>query len=325
MVETSIFSQPNKVGKSRLKSGGVKRGIFLTSMLALSVSHFLIFWVYMNFETVRLTFFEYDIYNELNFIGFERYVKIFKEFFIYENNEANLNAFFNTFRAIFINIVIFPLALYTAYAFYKKVYGEKIFRVIFYLPSIISLVALTMAYRSMFDGNLGGPVAEIFKTFGVDTNKWLDVNQPDNTQIWTIIYIFAILMGLGTNVVLMSGAMLRIPQDIPEALQIDGCGYFREMFSVTIPLIMPTITTWGIAIFTSVFGFMMQPMLIALTEGYENKTMTIPWLLFNMVQSGSKKNLLWSATCGIMFSVFMLPFTLGIRFLLEKVTPDVDF
>lgn len=321
MAETSILLQP----KRKKKRIGVKRGIFLTCMLALSVSNFLVFWVYMNFETIRLTFFEYDVYNELKFIGFDRYVKIFKEFFIYEGNESNLNAFVNTFRAIVINIIIFPLALYTAYAFYKKVYGEKIFRVIFYLPSIISLVALTMAYRSMFDGNLGGPVAEIFKSFGVDTNKWLDVTQSDNTQIWTIIYIFAILMGLGTNVILMSGAMLRIPQDIPEALQIDGCGYFREMFSVTIPLIMPTITTWGIAIFTSVFGFMMQPMLIALTGGYEGKTMTIPWLLFNMVQSGKRDNLLWSATCGIMFSVFMLPFTLGIRFLLERVTPDVDF
>ena len=114
-------------------------------------------------------------------------------------------------------------------------------------------------------------------------------------------------------------------QEIPEALQIDGCSYFREMFSVTIPLIMPTITTWAIAIFTSVFGFMLQPMLIAVSAGYENKVMTIPWLMFNMVQSQNQENLLTAATIGIMFSVFMLPFTLGVRFLLERVTPDVDF
>ena len=314
----------NGAGKQK-KTVNWKRGIFLTCLLALSVSHFLIFWVYMNFETVRLTFFKYNMYNELTFVGFERYEKIFKEFFIYEGHEAYLNTFLNTFRAILINVVIFPLALYTAYSFYKKVYGEKFFRVIFYMPSVISMVALTMAYRSMFDGNIGGPVAEIFSWFDINTNKWLDVGLPDNTQIWPIIYVFSILMGLGTNVILMSGAMLRIPQEIPEALQIDGCGYFREMFSVTIPLIMPTITTWSIAIFTSVFGFMMQPMLIAVVGGYENRTMTIPWFLFNMVQSQGKENLLYAATLGIMFSVFMLPFTLGIRLVLEKFTPDVDF
>ncbi len=224
-----------------------------------------------------------------------------------------------------VNIIIFPLALYTAYAFYKKVYGEKFFRVIFYLPSVISLVALTMSYRSMFDGNIGVLLAELFSLFGANTNEWLDVGLPNNTQIWTIIYVFSILMGLGTNVILMSGAMLRIPQEIPEALQIDGCSYFREMFSVTVPLIMPTITTWAIAIFTSVFGFMLQPMLIAVSPGYENKVMTIPWLMFNMVQSQNQENLLTAATIGIMFSVFMLPFTLGIRFLLERFTPDVDF
>ena len=60
-------------------------------------------------------------------------------------------------------------------------------------------------------------------------------------------------------------------------------------------------------------------------SGYENKVMTIPWLMFNMVQSQKTENLLTAATIGIMFSVFMLPFTLGIRFLLESVTPDVDF
>ena len=314
----------NGAGKQK-KTVNWKRGIFLTCLLALSVSHFLIFWVYMNFETVRLTFFKYNMYNELTFVGFERYEKIFKEFFIYEGHESYLNTFLNTFRAILINVVIFPLAVYTAYSFYKKVYGEKFFRVIFYMPSVISMVALTMAYRSMFDGNIGGPVAEIFSWFDINTNKWLDVGLPDNTQIWPIIYVFSILMGLGTNVILMSGAMLRIPQEIPEALQIDGCGYFREMFSVTIPLIMPTITTWSIAIFTSVFGFMMQPMLIAVVGGYENRTMTIPWFLFNMVQSQGKENLLYAATLGIMFSVFMLPFTLGIRLVLEKFTPDVDF
>ena len=316
--------QQNTLGTKK-KQVNVGRGIFLTCLLVLSVSHFLIFWVYMNFETVRLTFFEYNMYNELEFIGFERYVDIFKDFFIEENNQANLNIFFNTFRAIVVNIIIFPLAIYTAYAFYKKVYGEKFFRVIFYLPSVISLVALTMAYRSMFDGNIGGPIAELFSLFGVNTKVWLDVGLPENTQIWTIIYVFSILMGLGTNVILMSGAMLRIPQDIPEALQIDGCSYFGEMFCVTIPLIMPTITTWAIAIFTSVFGFMLQPMLIAVSAGYENKVMTLPWLMFNMVQSQGKENLLTAATIGIMFSVFMLPFTLGIRSVLESVTPDVDF
>ena len=302
-----------------------KRGLFLACLLTLSVSHFLIFWVYMNFETVRLTFFEYNMYNELKFIAFERYVDIFEDFFIKENNQSNLNIFFNTFRAIIINIIIFPLALYTAYAFYKKVYGEKFFRVIFYLPSVISLVALTMAYRSMFDGNIGGPIAELFSVFGVNTKVWLDVGLPENTQIWTLIYVFSILMGLGTNVILMSGAMLRIPQEIPEALQIDGCGYFRELFSVTIPLIMPTITTWSIAIFTSVFGFMMQPMLIAKNEGPAGDVMTIPWMMFNWVNSGKEKPLLDAATLGIMFSIFMLPFTLGVRYVLEKLTPDVDF
>ena len=55
--------QLNNSGKK--KKINVKRGIFLTCLLTLSVSHFLIFWVYMNFETIRLTFFEYNRFNDL--------------------------------------------------------------------------------------------------------------------------------------------------------------------------------------------------------------------------------------------------------------------
>lgn len=317
--------QPTALGGKKRKKINKKRCVFLTLMLTLSISNFLVFWVYMNLETIRLTFFKYNMYGELNFCGFEQYVNVFKDFFINPGHESMLNTFFNTFRAIIINVVILPLALYSAYAFYKKVYGLKFFRLIFYMPSVISIVALAMAYRYMFDGNVGGPIAKIFSAVGVNTNKWLDVNEPSNTQIWTLIYIYGVLTGLGTNVVLMTGAMLRIPQDIPEALQLDGCGYFREFVSVTIPLIMPTITTWVMAIFGSVFGFMMQPMLIAKTGGYENKVMTIPWLTYNMVASQNNKSLLYSATLGLMFSVFMMPFTLSFRYLMEKVTPDVDF
>lgn len=300
-----------------------KRAIFIALFLAISLAHFAIFWVYINVDTIRLTLFTYNPNTE-QYIwnNFKNYIDIFKNIFLKENI-VSYRMFLNTFHAILINIIIFPLALITSYAFYKKCYGTSIFRVIFYLPSIISLVILTMAFKAMFRPGTG-PVYEFFKIFGY-TPSWLSFAEGSKT-IWPLIYIFCILNGLSTNVILMSSAMLKIPTEIPEAAKLDGCGFFRELFTISVPLIMPTITTWITAILTSVFGFYLQPMLIAMNHD-NGSTLTIPWQIFSSVADGGDNptNLIAAASLGIFLSLFMLPWVIVIRYVLNKVTPKVTF
>lgn len=311
-----------KYAKAIHRKNSIRKGFFIASLLFLSVSHFLVFWLYVNIQTVALTFQRFNaITGEYVFNGFELYKRLFRNVFMGED-PTMFRAFLNTLHAWAINLIIFPLALITAYAFYKKVYGEKVFRVIFYLPSIISIVVLTMAYRYMFYTGTG-PVAQFFALFGY-TPEWLST-ALDSKTIWPLIYVYCILMGLSTNVLLMSGAMLRIPTEITESIELEGCGFFRELFSITIPLIMPTITAWGLMIVTSVFGFTMQPMLIAVTPGENGKALTLPWYIFESVQSGRESSLLNAATIGIIFSVLMFPLVFVVRFLSNKFTPDVSF
>ncbi len=312
-------------------SSKIKLYLFVALMLSLSLFHFIVFYVYVNFDTVRLTFFRFDeIENAYVFYGFKNYADVIRHTFI-ERKASDLNTFVNTFRAILINLIILPLAVITAYAFYKKVYGEKTFRVIFYLPSIISIVVQCSAFLAMFKTyvyngeEFYGPYNRFFRLFGY-APQWLSVGAEGNTM-WPLIYAFAIIAGLGTNVILMSSAMLRIPVSITEASQLDGCGFYRELFSITLPLIMPTITTWVTMIIASVFGFFMQPML--LTEGArgtDNKFYTIPWAIFDQVQNGAAKATIpTAATLGILLSVIIMPIVALMRWLFKKLTPEVAF
>lgn len=309
----------------------LKLYFFIAVMLSISFLHFVIFWVYVNFDTVRLTFFRFDeITNGYVFTGFKNYADIIRHTFI-EARAADLNMFLNTFRAIAINLIILPIALLTAYAFYKKVYGEKAFRVIFYLPSIISIVVQCSAFLAMFKTytyngeEFYGPYNSFFRLFGY-APQWLSVGSEGNTM-WPLIYAFSIIAGLGTNVILMSSAMLRIPSSITEAAELDGCGFYKELFVITLPLIMPTITTWMTMILTSVFGFFMQPML--LTEGArgtDSRFYTIPWHIFDQVQNGaSKATIPVAATFGITLSAIVLPIVALMRWLCNKFTPEVSF
>ncbi|MBO4251669.1 MAG: sugar ABC transporter permease [Clostridia bacterium] len=313
------------------KRSKLKLYLFIALMLSVSLLHFAIFYVYVNFDTVRLTFFRFDeIENGYVFNGFKNYADVIRHTFI-EGRATDLNTFLNTFRAISVNLIILPISIITAYAFYKKVYAEKTFRVIFYLPSIISIVVQCSAFLAMFKTytyngeEFYGPYNQFFRLFGY-APEWLSTASEGNTM-WPLIYAFGIIAGLGTNVILMSSAMLRIPSSITEAAELDGCGFYRELFTITLPLIMPTITTWITMIVTSVFGFFMQPML--LTEGArgtDNKFYTIPWQIFDQVQNGAAKSTIpAAATLGILLSLIIMPLVTLMRWIFKKLTPEVSF
>lgn len=300
-------------------------------MLSVAILHFLVFFVYVNFETIRLSFFEFDAINyEYFFVGFKNYTTVLSRIFI-EKRPVEVNTFWNTFRALPINFAILPICIITAYAFYKKVYGEKIFRVIFYLPSIITIVIQCSAFLAMFksyqNNTAYGPYASFFRLFGITPN-WLSTAE-DSTTMWGLIYAFCIISGLSTNVILMSSAMLRIPVSVTEALELDGCGYYKELFTVTIPLIMPTITTWITAIFTAVFSFMMQPML--LTEmadggGPNAKYYTIPWKVFDITNTGASDAVVpEAAALGIILSILVMPIVAIARKICHAFTEEVSF
>lgn len=320
-----MILQQRKISKE------VKRTIFIVSFLALSLIHFIVFWAFINIDTIRLTFFRANEYNEEVFVGFYNYAKLFKDIFGGQDKAAQ-RSFFNSFHAVAINLLILPLAIIVAYAFYKKVYGYSFYRIVFYLPSIISIVVLAAAFREMFrqydDGStiIVGPVAQLLSLIGIN-KQWLDMGVNPEVK-WPLIYTFAILNGMGANVILLTSAMNRIPKELSEASRLDGCGFFREMTHVTIPLVMPTITTWVMMIFAATYNFFMQPMLIfENNSGRDGAFLTAPWQIFNLVaDAGLDKQRLISAAClGIVLTLIVLPLNLIMRALLNRFTAEVSY
>ena len=267
-----------------------KRAIFICSFLALSLLHFLVFWLYINFDTIRLTFFRVNEYGEEIFVWVDNYAKLFKDIFLKEDKAAS-TSFWNSFHAVAINLIILPISIVVAYALYKRVYGYKVFRIIFFLPSVISIVVLAAAFREMFrqydDGTtiIIGPVAQLLSKIGIN-KQWLTPDVDTDVR-WPLIYLFAILNGMGANVILMTSAMNRIPTEISEASRIDGCGFFREMTYVTIPLIMPTITTWVMMIFSATYSFFILRLCINtyhLKPMYLQKQTKLPLQMYHLLE-----------------------------------------
>ena len=298
-----------------------RKYIFIAELIIIPVINFIIFWVYVNFDTILLTFKRFDV-PTASYVwrGFDGYISVFKSM-ILGGDPGEFNAFVNSFRAILINVIILPVTFVISYSFYKKIRFRKFFQVVFFLPNIISLVVLCMMVRHMFSSDFG-PIALIIEKITGHPTDWLGYNSD---KMWGIITVFCIWAGLGGNTIILCGAMQRIPEDIIEAARLDGIGFLREAWSIVLPLVMPTVGVFMIGVVTSPLSFTLQPMLIAVNPGIDNKFMTIGWYIFTSVDTGGSGNMIQAATIGMMFSMLLLPVIIAVRIIVKKFTPDVQF
>ena len=320
-MDTTI-SAKKRIKKSKARNKcTVRKYLFVLSLIIIPLINFAVFWVYVNFDTILLTFKRFDV-PTASYVwrGFDGYVSVFKSM-ILGGDPGEFNAFINSFYAILINIVILPISFIIAYSFYKNIRFRKFFQVVFFLPNIISLVVLCMLVRYMFSSDFG-PIAMLIEKITGHPTDWLGYNSD---KMWGIIIAFCIWAGLGGNTVVLMGAMKRIPEDVIEAARLDGIGFWREAFTIVLPLVMPTMGVYLISVFTSVLAFTMQPMLIAINPGIDNKFMTIGWYIFASVDTGGSGNMIQAATIGMTLSLIMLPIIIIVRLLVKKFTPDVEF
>jgi len=308
----------NKIGfkpKKELKQS-TKRNIFIALMLAYPLLHFLIFTVYINFNTIVLCFQRFNIMTgENEFAGLYWFKKFFREM---SESYSLKRSFINSLWFIPVtNLVLLPLSVLAAFYLFKKVPGARMFRVTFFIPSIISITILTMCFSFMFDSTFG-VVNDLLKKLGVeDPPDWL--GDPDTAM--PMVFLYCVWAGIGYNVVLLGGAMGRIPQELIEYGQLEGISLPTELFRVIIPMTWPTIATLLITGTTSAFTIFMQPKL--LTAGGPNFSSSTIGLY--VVSATETNQFNWAATVGVMFSIIGITLVLIIKHFADKFGNDVEY
>ncbi len=320
-LETLLFENEHKEFKRiipKKQKMPASRKIFIVSMLAYPIVHFLIFWVFINFNTIIKSFqgFSYKTGGEV-YVGFTNYINFFKAF---SSQSGQLkHAVINSLLFfVFNNFILLPISVVCAYLLFKKVFMEKVFRIIFFLPNIISVVVLTMVFYFMFH-NTFGPLYSIMDKIGF--------NMPENGYFGTegtamiMIFLYCLWAGIGYNVLLLSGTIARIPTEVLEAGKIDGIGMMREFIQIVVPLIFSTVSTLFVTGSMVMFTLFLQPML--LTAGGPNyTTYTIAYYIVELVNNN---RLYDAAAAGVVSSIVGIPIIQGIKYLMEKLTPSVEF
>lgn len=312
--QTSPHNDLAKKKKSAMKR---RETIFLVCILALPVLNWLIFWLSVNVSSFVLAF--QDNAGNWSFINFT----LFWNQLTSPYGDTVGMAILNTLKYFAVNLLlVFPLTLIMSYFIYKRVAGYRAFRVIFFLPAIISGIVLVSVYSNMISPT--GPIGALLKAMGVQMPEEGYLLNPDTAT--PAILIYCIWTGFTTNLIIISSAMSRIPVEVLESARLDGCSSFKELIFLILPMIWSSVSTLVIFILTGIFNAS-GPILLFHPDGGYN-TMTLSFWIYQQVYGGGTYggtgNYGLVSCAGLIFTCIGVPFILLVRRLIEKI-PAVEY
>lgn len=298
-----------KMKQSKIKKTDWKRTAFIVGMLALPLLQFSIFFLYVNFNTIRMSFEYVEDITQVDKWSLRNYERFFREL---RTLPQFKRAIMNSLRYGFNDLILLTVSVIFAYFFYKKVRGSKIFRIIFFLPSIISIVIFIMVYKFMFNPNTGNLVGKIMGAF---SNSPPEFYAGEKQTLWVMMY--CLWVGTGYNILIIGGAMGNLPDDVMEYSRLEGVGYARELFQVVVPMIWPTIAVGLLGSLTTMFTLYLQVDLLGGIHGSNINCESIAYLINSNIKAGT--NLEWAAAIGVSFTIIALPFIIIVRKTLDGI------
>ena len=233
-----------------------------------AVAVLIVFFFIPFFQTFGLSFFDYSssIYNP-TFNGVDNYIKLFKEPIFYK-------VMFNTFMYLIIAVpflVTFPLFL--AILINQKIRGITLYKILLYLPVIVSIVVAAIAFKWLYAGQ--GILNYILTLFHLEPIGWL----VDTKWALFSVAIVTVWKGVGYYMMIYLASLMSVPQDLYEACDIDGANFLTKHLTVTIPHIMPTIAL--VSTISTISAMKVFAEIYVMTKGGPlNSTKTIVYYIY---------------------------------------------
>lgn len=215
------------------------RSRFIFCCLAPAVILFAIFMLIPTIDVFRMSLYKWGGYTaEKTFVGLDNFKTLLQSDKFYQ-------AFQNSVLLIVIvTIVTFGMAIiFAAILTREKLKGQTFFRVVFYIPNILSVVVISAIFSAIYDPNQG-----LLNSF---LNLFRGQDGVDNPILWLgsqklVIYSIIIAMvwqAIGYYMVMYMASMANIPDSLYESASLEGAGRIKQFFSITLPLIWTNIRT----------------------------------------------------------------------------------
>ncbi|MEE6296600.1 sugar ABC transporter permease [Georgenia sp. MJ278] len=297
-------------GSGPLSMSGRKRleiAFFVGPALAL----FAVFVVVPVVQAVRYSTFRWNGLGPLDdFIGFQNYASALRD-------NVFTDAVMHNLTIVVLSILIqLPLGLAIALLLNREMWGRTIMRVVIFVPYVLAEVVAGVIWLMMLQP--GGLVDALFDSLGLGGLSQLWLGDPD-VALYTVMVVLT-WKYLGLAIILFLAGLQGVPTDLYEAAQLDGASWWQVQRRITIPLLGPTIRTWG---FLSMIGSLqLFDMVWILTKGGPaNSTMTMATYLINQ---GTDRSLYGyaSAVAVLLFGISLVIAAFYQFFVLRRDNPD---
>lgn len=279
--------------------------LFYCLVLLIPIAQICIFYFGVNFQNILMSFQSYST----------------KENLFYWDPNANISRFLSDIKNASFWIMIRDsfvvwlctqfagtiFALFFSYYIYKKRTLFKFFKFVLFLPSIIPALLLVLIFQ--FFMNSAMP-AFLHIEDGLLTHS--------RSYFW-IITAYTVWISFGSQVLIYSGAMDQIPEEVIEAGKLDGASPFIEFVSIVIPYIVPSITTFIIAGVATIFTNQ-NNLYSFFGDNIIGTDKTIGYYLYSLVSSSGSgmSNYCYASFLGLMSTCVAIPLTFAVRKIMSR-------
>lgn len=284
-----------------------RRGFIAICILPAAILFF-IFMVIPTFQVFRMSLYRWGGYsNKKLFVGLQNFKILFKDMRFFQS-------FQNTVLLIVvvtIVTIILSLAL-AAILTREKIKGQNLFRIIFYIPNILSIVVISAIFSAIYDPNNGllNSIIGIFRGKGKELILWLG----DQKIVIFSLAIAMIWQAVGYYMVMYMAGMAAVPESLYECASLEGAGKIRKFFTITIPLIWMNIRTTLTFFIISSINISFLFVRVLTNGGPDNSTQVFLSYMYNQAYTNS------SYGYGMAIGVIVFVFSFALSAIVNAVT-----
>jgi raffinose/stachyose/melibiose transport system permease protein len=228
-------SNPNPNPNNNWMNKKMKKTLTISLFIAPALLVYSLYVIYPILSTLNYSFYNWNGISQKVFIGLDNYARMLNDdvFWLALKNNAWV-----VLASVFIQI---PLGLIMALLLFAPIRGIRFFNGAYFIPFLMSTVAVGMLWRLMYDP-INGTINKLINLFGFENIAWLSEN---NTAIFSVLLVI-VWQFAPFYMILFKAGIVGISEELYEAAEIDGANYLHKFAKITFPLLAPTIVTSSI-------------------------------------------------------------------------------
>jgi len=225
---------------------------------------FILFYVLPMIVSFGFSLFNFTLSNPeaASFIGLENWRRMLSD-------PETWQAMWITFR---FAIVSFPIGMGLAFSLAvllnsKSLLGRNVFRTLFYAPTMVPFIASILIWAQVLNPNTGW-INRLLQSVGIQAVGTNGLRWMDDPNLILISYTFIGIWGIGNTVLIYLASLQGVPTELYEASTIDGAGWWRRLWNITIPLVTPVIFYNLITSLVGLLQYFIVPWVLNNGNGY---------------------------------------------------------